>query len=60
MSATIARFIAASLLVEQSREAHRCTQLEPLRAHLSCERDRLAEVGLGQFHMPLFEPQFAA
>jgi hypothetical protein len=30
------------------------------RAHLLRERERLAEVGLGQFCLPLFEQQFAA
>src|ERR1700684_3195983 len=50
------RFIATILRGEQPREAGCRAQLPDLRLHLLCERDRLAEVGLGQFGLARFEP----
>ena len=55
-----ARFVATTLRCEQPREARRRAQLPGLRLHLLGERDRLAEVGLGQFGLAEFEPQFSA
>src|SRR6266481_713628 len=55
-----ARFVATALFIEQPDEARRCAQLPRLRAYLLRERERLAKTGLGQFCLPLPEPQFAA
>ena len=49
-----------TLLVEQVDEAHGGTQLPRFRLHAARERESLPEIGLGQFCLPQFMPQFAA
>src|SRR5262245_7322170 len=55
-----ASLIAFVLLCEHPYETNRRAKLPCLRTHLLCERDRFAEVGLGQFALAQFEPEFSA
>ena len=55
-----ARFVATTLVASSRARLIVARSSHALRAHLLRERDSFAEVGLGQFCLPLFEPQFAA
>src|ERR1700730_8609390 len=54
------RFLASARRCEQARKAYGCAQFPRFGAHLSRKRNRLAEIGLDELSLPLFEPQFAA
>src|SRR5216683_681904 len=46
--------VAPAVLCEHAREARRCAQFPGFRAHVTRERDSLAEAGLGQFGLTQF------
>ena len=53
-------FGATAAVAKQSRETDRRAQLPSLGLYVLCERNRLAEVGLGQCGLAKSEPQASA